>query len=39
MDKCLTCKNRVLASPDCIKCDGEVNYVPTDEEKKKIEKV
>jgi hypothetical protein len=34
-DKCMTCANRVVASPECIKCDGESNYTPTEAESKK----
>lgn len=34
MDKCLTCANRVVASPACIYCDGEENYKPTEQKER-----
>lgn len=27
MDKCMTCGNRIVASPECNGCDGEANYL------------
>ena len=33
MDKCIDCANRVVASPECIKCDGETNFVLMEQKK------
>lgn len=30
-DKCITCANRVIASPECIGCNGEENYKPVEQ--------
>lgn len=38
MDKCRTCKNRVLAN-NCIHCDGQCKYEPTKQEQDKLIKL
>lgn len=32
-DKCMTCANRVIASPECIGCDGVKNYKAMEQKK------
>lgn len=30
-DKCTTCANRVVSSPECVKCNGQINYKPMEQ--------